>query len=92
MKKLILPLMVLFVALAFAQLDPTGIKTGAAFDLYEADNKVGEVYVPARDTHANYYLEHWVLFPNYVYPGPKNLAIIKIVPRSTSLRGRGGVL
>ena len=76
--------MLMFAALSFAQLDPIGGSIGAAFDLYESGNKVGEVYVPGRDAYATHYLEHWVLFPSYVYPGPKSLAKLNIVPKSTS--------
>lgn len=83
MKKLIVPF-ILFIALCFGQLDPTGGKIGSTFDLYEAGKKVGEIYVPGRFPGTTHYLEHWVLFPGYVYPGPKSLVTLKIVPRLTS--------
>lgn len=83
MKKLIVPIL-LFAGLSFAQLDPGDGREGAAFDLFEAGNHVGQIFVPAREPGTIHYLEHWVLFPNYVYPGPKNLAMLKIVPKSPS--------
>lgn len=84
MKKMMLLLLAIGACLSFGQLDPTGIKLGASFELYESSNKVGEVYVPARDPNVTHYVEHWVLYPNYVYPGPKSLATLKVVPLSAS--------
>ncbi|MDX2149418.1 MAG: hypothetical protein SFV54_01690 [Bryobacteraceae bacterium] len=57
---------------------------GNTFDLFESGNKVGEIFEPARVAGANHYLQHWVLFSNYVYPGPKSLAVLSVVPQSKS--------
>ena len=83
MKRFIVALL-LFIALCFGQLDPEGGKVGASFDLYESGNKVGEIYVPGRLPGTTHYVEHGVLFPGYVYPGPKSLVTLKIVPKLTS--------
>lgn len=84
MRKILLPLLLVIVAVCSAQLDPHGPNLGASFDLYEAGNKVGEIYVPGREPGVSHYLEHWVLFPNYVYPGPRNLTTLQIIPKATS--------
>jgi hypothetical protein len=47
-----------------AQLDPIG-----GYEILQKGIKVGEIYVPKRDLGAIKYVEHWVLFANYVYPG-----------------------
>jgi hypothetical protein len=47
---------------ADAQLDPGN------FDILQHGQKVGEIFVPARETKQTKYVEHWVLFPGYVYP------------------------
>lgn len=83
MKKLILPALLFLALAAFGQLDP-GDGKGHTFDLYESGNKVGEVFVPYRPAGATHYVEHWVMFPNYVYPSPKSLATLDIVPQATS--------
>ena len=46
-----------------AQLDP------GDFVLLQNGIKVGEIYVPERDPRATQYVEHWVLYNGYVYPG-----------------------
>jgi len=56
---------------AQAQLDP-GIH-----DIFQTDGfgdkiKVGEIYVPRREAGTTNYVEHWVLFDNYVYPNAEN--------------------
>jgi hypothetical protein len=47
---------------AQAQLDP------GAFDIFQDGKKVGEIFVPARPAGQTHYIEHWVLFREYVYP------------------------
>jgi hypothetical protein len=47
---------------AFAQLDPGN------FDIIQNRKKVGEIFVPQREVGQMNYVEHWVLFPGYVYP------------------------
>jgi hypothetical protein len=49
---------------AHAQIDPST----RSMEIWQAGEKVGEVYVPARPAGATTYPEHWVLFPTYVYP------------------------
>lgn len=51
---------------ARAQLDPGN------FELYQDGVKVGEVFVPDRAERARAYVEHWVLWPGYVNPGPRS--------------------
>lgn len=82
MKKFILPALLFLALAAFGQLDP-GMK-GEVFDLYESGNKVGEVYIPYRPAGTTRWVEHWVMFPNYVYPSPKSLATLDVVPQATS--------
>src|SRR5689334_4638991 len=79
--KLILGVSLLAVAMvcvAFAQLDP-----GTRIYLYENGERVGEVYVPERDAGQATYVEHWVLYPNYRYPGPLFISALQIVPSPT---------
>ena len=38
-------------------------------DLFQRGQRVGIIYVPQREEGAVHYVEHWVLFDNYVYPG-----------------------
>ena len=82
MKKLIIPALLVIAVGAFGQLDP-GMK-GDTFGLYESGNKVGEVFIPYPAAGASRSVEHWVMFPNYVYPSPKSLATLDIVPQSTN--------
>ncbi len=68
---------------AQAQLDP-GIH-----DIFQTDGfgnkvKVGEIYVPRRETGATNYVEHWVLFDNYVYPSAENRVVTTIRPSRLS--------
>jgi hypothetical protein len=83
MKKFLILLLLVGALLSFGQLDP-GMKAGSAFDIWQAGNKVGEIYIPARQPGVSHYDEHWVLFPDYVYPGPKNLEPVRIVPLAVS--------
>jgi hypothetical protein len=46
----------------FAQLDP------GDFDIIQNGKKVGEIFVPQREVGQINYIEHWVLFADYVYP------------------------
>jgi hypothetical protein len=46
---------------AAAQIDPMLV------EIHQHGVKVGEIFVPPHAT-ANDYVEHWVLFPGYVYP------------------------
>jgi hypothetical protein len=61
-----------------AQLDPTG-----GFEIFQNGVKAGEIFVPSRDLEAVNYVEHWVLFNNYVYPGkdPELVTTIKVARR-----------
>jgi len=47
---------------AKAQLDP------GEFEIFQNGRKVGEIFVPERAVGQSVYVEHWVLFSNYVYP------------------------
>jgi hypothetical protein len=68
-------LIVAFAGSAGAQLDPT-IK----YHLYENGSHVGEVFVPERAIDAVSYTEHWVLYKNYQYPGPRFIGALLIAP------------
>ena len=64
---------------AQAQIDP-GIH-----DIFQTDGfghtvKAGEIYVPQREPGATTYVEHWVLFDNYVYPSAENPIVTIIRP------------
>ena len=68
---------------AAAQLDP------GAHDVYQRDEfqnlrKVAEIFVPAREPGATFYVEHWVLFDGYVYPSPQ-LPVVTTI-RASRLR------
>ena len=58
---------------AKAQLDPS------TFNLLQNGAKVGEIYVPQREPGAINYVEHWVLFNNYEYPGKDPSLVTTIV-------------
>lgn len=60
---------------ASAQLDPD-----CKFYLVENDRRVGEVFVPTRALGDTEYLEHWVLYPGYAYPGRQYLRGLTIQP------------
>ncbi|PWT88485.1 MAG: hypothetical protein C5B54_10610 [Acidobacteria bacterium] len=47
---------------AFAQLDPGN------FVIVQNRRIVGEIFVPEREPGQTNYVEHWVLFPDYIYP------------------------
>jgi hypothetical protein len=65
---------------AKAQLDP-----GLRIYLYENGVRVGEVYVPDRVAGQTQYVEDWVLYPNYLYPGPRFIGALQIVPSPSEL-------
>ncbi len=39
--------------------------------VYQNGKEVGRIYVPPRNAKDNTYVEHWVLYPGYLYPGKK---------------------
>lgn len=64
---------------AQAQFDP------GLHDIFQIDDsgervKVGEIYVPQREPGATNYVEHWVLFENYVYPSAEARVVTIIRP------------
>ena len=63
----------IMLALSFAaQAHPTAPRrqlTPDVHDIFQRGRLVGIIYVPAREEGAVHYVEHWVLFDNYVYPG-----------------------
>jgi len=86
--KVICSLVAMMVTLAMAipaqaQLDP------GFHDIFQTDGfgdkiKVGEIYVPRREAGTTNYVEHWVLFDNYVYPSPENRVVTTIRPSRLS--------
>lgn len=60
---------------ALAQIDPFK----APYLIYQSGQIAGVIYVPDRASR-ELYIEHWVLFPNYVYPSARSGASISIVP------------
>ena len=60
-------------SVAFAQLDP------GFHWIAQNGVRVGEIYVPPRANNG-LYAEHWILYPNYVYPSPSNGVKTEIVP------------
>jgi hypothetical protein len=57
-----------------AQIDPN------VYEIFQNGIKTGEIFVPDRDLSAINYVEHWVLFDSYVYPGkdPSLVTTIKM--------------
>lgn len=39
--------------------------------IYQNGKEVGKIYVPPRNSKDITYAEHWVLYPNYIYPSKK---------------------
>lgn len=80
-----------FAALAIALmiaavLPPTAkaqIDGGNRIYLYENGVRVGEIYVPDRVEGQTEYVEHWVLYPKYLYPGPQFIGALQIVASPT---------
>ena len=64
-----------FAGSAIAQLDPS-----FKFNLYENGAHVGEAFVPERPLDAVAYTEHWILYKNYQYPGPRFIGALLIAP------------
>ena len=64
---------------ATAQLDPGYFRTY----VYENGVRVGEIYVPEQAVGQAQHEEDWVLYPNYVYPGPQFIGALQIVPSPT---------
>jgi hypothetical protein len=53
--------------------------------IFQKGIQVGEIYAPGNDPKATQYVEHWVLYDNYVYPGPAHPELattIKAAPES----------
>jgi len=67
-------LVVLASGAVWAQLDP-----GVKFNLYQNGQPVGEVFVPQRTTNVAY-TEHWILYGNYQYPGPRYVGELLVAP------------
>src|SRR5438552_2138452 len=83
--KFLLPAMMLAVVLAGvlshvakAQLDP-----GARYYVFENGIRVAEIHVVDRPPDATQYVEDWVLYPNYLYPGPRFMGALQIVASPT---------
>ena len=65
---------------AQAQLDP-----GARMYVFEKapsgiDHAVAEIYVHDRAPDQTQYVEDWVLYPDYQYPGPQFIGMLNITP------------
>lgn len=54
--------LLLLPAIARAQLE-VGV-----MGIYQNGQEVGRIYVPSRGAKDDTYVEHWVLYPGYVYP------------------------
>ena len=55
------------------------------FGIYQREARVGEIYSPGTDIKATQYVEHWVLYDGYIYPGknqPGLTTTIKAAPLS----------
>jgi hypothetical protein len=65
---------------AHAQLDPNY----TSYTIYERGELVGEIY--RDDISPDKYVEHWVLYPGYVYPSPENGLSAQIVPGGPEYR------
>ena len=69
---------------AHPQLDPS------IHDIFQLNElgimeKRGEIFVPRREPGAISYVEHWVLFENYVYPSAENRVVTIIRPSQRKL-------
>jgi hypothetical protein len=70
---------------AQAQFDP------GLHDIFQTDRfgdrvKAGAIFVPRREPGTTNYVEHWVLFDNYVYPSPENRVVTTISASGLSYR------
>lgn len=55
------------------------------FGIFQKETRVGEIYSPGTDIKATQYVEHWVLYDGYIYPGKNHLGLtttIKASPES----------
>jgi hypothetical protein len=52
--------------------------------LIEAGIELGEIYRGPGPADASVYTEHWILRPGYVYPGPKTLTTLNLVPKAST--------
>src|SRR5689334_6327847 len=53
--------------------------------IFQKGIQVGEIYPSGNDPKATQYVEHWVLYDNYVYPGqdhPELATMIKAAPEN----------
>jgi hypothetical protein len=48
--------------------------------LVESGNKMGIAYRGPGPEDATQYVEHWILFPGYAYPGTDTLATLELTP------------
>jgi hypothetical protein len=71
-------------AVVFAMLLAAQVPVDTQITLYEAGNEVGQVYRGPGDANARFYVEHWVLYPTYVYPGPRTLAVLELAPQAVT--------
>jgi len=69
----VIALIACLTTMASAQLDP------GMCGIFENGVQVGEIYVP-RWASESLYVEHWILYPNYVYPNARNGVHVEIVP------------
>ena len=60
-------------SMAIAQAPP------GLFKIYQNGVEVGEIYTP-QCASRSLYVEHWILYPNYVYPNARNGIKTEIVP------------
>ena len=65
----------LVTGIAPVQVDPVN------HDIFQDGKKVGEIYVPDREPGATNYIEHWVLFSDYIYPN-RNLPVVTTIKAS----------
>jgi hypothetical protein len=70
-----LGLVALFSGVGWAQIDPS-----TKHRLYENGTLVGEVFVTPRAPTDRRYTEHWILYPNYQYPGPRFVGELQVTP------------
>lgn len=74
------------VALTFAHAAPTPARTQmdpGVKRILQNGIQVGEIFVPERDPKATRYVEHWVLYNGYVYPGKDNPDVKTEIREST---------